>query len=109
VAAPRLRAASPAICRARVLARALQQHPVMKRPFAPLLHAGVIVALVVGTNDAAYWTLYTMSRLQTAAETVLRDLFQLSGSFDEAGAPSAAFGLHAERTLDEDVVGRGGQ
>jgi hypothetical protein len=63
----------------------------MKRPFAPLFHAGAIVALIVGSNDAAYWTLYTMSKLRTAAEAALRDLLEMPASRDAAGAPSAGF------------------
>jgi hypothetical protein len=62
----------------------------MKRPLAPLFHAGAIVALIVGSNDAAYWTLYTMSKLQTAAEAALRDLLEMPGSRDGAGAVLAA-------------------
>ena len=47
----------------------------------------VIVALVVGTNDAAYWTVYTMDRLETAASNAALSLPRL---FDAVTSRTAA-------------------
>jgi hypothetical protein len=52
----------------------------------------VIVALVVGTNDAAYWTVYTMDRMETAARSALLAL-QRSVDADSRTA-AAAGGVH---------------
>lgn len=43
----------------------------MSIPGTLIRPAFVIVALVVGTNDAAYWTVYTMDRMETAARSAL--------------------------------------
>lgn len=47
-----------------------------------LLRVVVMIALLKGTNDAAYWTLYTMSRLEPRLVDVER-------------APAAALPVYA--------------
>jgi hypothetical protein len=46
----------------------------MSFPGTLIRPALAVVALVAGTNAAAYWTLYTMDRLETAAGSAVPSL-----------------------------------
>jgi hypothetical protein len=86
----------------------------MSFPGTLIRPAFAIVALVAGTNAAAYWTVYTMDRLETAAGSALLSLPGLidagirrlaAPAVDGGDGPGAPPALPYEQRDDHDALG----